>query len=125
MDHATITYVYDGIAFAPVSAGVIAHSTDASTCEITPHLLQVRYALCTRGVGVQSACLAVEVASRNRQDSNQASGTPVKLKRLCGDANQLAISRNDSFVQDGTFARVRLLFSWSRACFMARFETSC
>ena len=29
-DHATITYVYNGIALEPVSAGVIAHSTGAS-----------------------------------------------------------------------------------------------
>ena len=89
--------------------------------------MQVRYALRTRGVHVQSACLtcrshkekSTRFESRKWNFSNSSKATC--LKRLCGDANQLAISRNDSVVRDGTFAGVRLLFSWSRACFVARF----
>ncbi len=97
------------------------------TCKITPRLMQVRYALRTRGVHVQSACLtcrshkekSTRFESSKWNFSNSSEATC--LKRLCRDANQLAISRNDSVVQDGTFVGVRLLFSWSRACFVARF----
>ena len=127
MDHATKTYVYVGIAFAPVSVGAIAQSTDASDLRNHPSPYASKIRIRTRGVHVQSACLTCrshrekstrfESSKRNLSNSSEATC----LKRLCGDANQLAISRNDSVVRDGTFAGVRLLFSWSRACFVARF----
>ena len=127
MDHATKTYVYDGIAFAPVSVGAIAQSTDASDLRNHPSPYASKIRIRRRGVHVQSACLTCrshkekstrfESSKRNLSNSSEATC----LKRLCGDANQLAISRNDSVVRDGTFAGVRLLFSWSRACFVARF----
>ncbi|XP_062517284.1 uncharacterized protein LOC134192559 [Corticium candelabrum] len=109
MDHATRTYVYVGIAFAAVSVGVIAHSTDVSDLRNHPS----PYANVTR---------------RNRQDSNQASGTcPTPAKQHVSrdyaetPINWQLVETTLSSEIDRTFAGVRLLFSWSRACFVARF----
>ena len=75
---------------------------------------------------MQSACLTCrchkEKSTRFESSkwdlSNSSEATC--LKRLCGDVNQLTISRKSSEM-DRTFAGVRLLFSWSRACFVAIF----
>ena len=52
MDHATRTYVYVGIAFAAVSVGVIAHSTDVSDLRNhpSPYASKIRtaYKRCAR-----------------------------------------------------------------------------